>query len=82
MSDPVTDRERYLAASALILDGRDPVANRGEVMVTLEGVVATILILVMDRNHKNAAAMLNEGLVPGVERRIALGASRANGGAA
>ena len=82
MSDPVTDRERYLAASALILDGRDPVANRGEVMVTLEGVVATILILVMDWNHKNAAAMLNEGLVPGVEGRIALGASRANGGAA
>jgi len=66
---------RILDAGHRILDGRDPVADRGAVMVTLEGTVAAVLVAVMG-DHEKAAAMLNEGLVEGVERRLALGAKR------
>jgi hypothetical protein len=69
------DTERYLKAAQTIMDGRDPVADRGAVMVTLEGTVAAVLVAVMG-DHEKAAAMLNEGLVEGVESRLALGAKR------
>ncbi|WP_305968332.1 MULTISPECIES: hypothetical protein [unclassified Mameliella] len=77
MSDPKRDAERYFRAAKLVLDGRDPIKDRGEIMVTLEGTVAAVLIMVMGGDHRKAAAMLNEGLTPGVEGRIAWGAKNA-----
>lgn len=44
--------------------------------LTLEGTVAAVLLMVMGGDHKKAAAMLNEGLIEGVESRLALHASR------
>lgn len=76
MGDPRKDMDRYLAAARAIVDGRDPATDRGDIMVTLEGAVAAVLVFVMGGDHGKAVAMLNEGLLPGVESRIALGASR------
>jgi len=76
MNDPQKDTKRTLAAAKKILADRDPISDRGAVMVTLEGTVSAILLLVMGGDHKKAAGMLNEGLVEGVERRIAYAASK------
>ena len=73
---PSKDTQLVISVAKLILDGRDPATGRSSVLVTLEHTVALILIILMDQNHTNAARMLNEGLVPGVEARIALYASR------
>lgn len=70
------DTKRALAAAKVLLDGRDSRADTGGVMVTLETLVSMILLLVMDNDHRKAVGMLHEGLLPGVEERIALGASR------
>ena len=77
MTEPQKDTQRALAASKLIIDGRDPNADVGAIMTTLEGVVTLMLLAVMRQDQRKAAAMLNEGLVPGVESRLALHASRA-----
>lgn len=69
-----TDTQRILAAAELVLDGRDPSDNG--VLVTLEGLVSLLLLATMGNDPRKAAAMLNEGLVPGVESRIALASSR------
>ena len=74
MTEPQKDTQRAIAAAKLILDGRDP--KDSSVLVTLEGLVALVLLASMGNDHEKAAAMLNEGLVPGVEERIALAASR------
>lgn len=76
-TEPQKDTQRALAAAKLIVDGRPPTDSA--VLVTLEGVVALVLLAHMGNDHANAAAMLNEGLVPGVESRIALAASRSGG---
>ena len=76
MTDPQKDTQRAIAAAKLIIDGRDPNADMGAIMTTLEGLVSLILLTVMKQNQRTAAAMLNEGLVPGVEGRLALHASR------
>lgn len=76
MSEPRKDSMRANAAAKELLDGRDPIADRGAVMVTLEHLVSTVLLVAMDRDPKKAAAMLNEGLVEGVESRLALYASK------
>lgn len=76
MNAPQKDTQRANAAAAKIIDGRDPIADRGSVMVSLEGAVTAVLLLVMDRDPAKAAAMLNEGLVQGVEGRLALYQSR------
>ncbi len=76
MSEAAKDMERYIAAARAIIDGRHPLTDRGAIMVTLEGAVAATLIFVMGGDHRAAVAMLNEGLLEGVESRIALGASR------
>ncbi|MGS4945564.1 hypothetical protein ACVDG3_08800 [Meridianimarinicoccus sp. RP-17] len=70
------DTQRYYDAAAKVLDGRDPIADRGEIMVTLEGAVTAVLLMVMNGDPRKAAGMLNEGLVQGVEGRLALWASR------
>ncbi len=71
MTDSKRDPDRAVEAAKVIIDGRDPGVDFGAIMVTLEGAVATILIALMRRYPKRAAAMLNEGLLQGVERRIA-----------
>jgi hypothetical protein len=76
MTEPQKDTQRYLAAAKLIFDGRDPNADSSAILVTLEGLVSLVLLAVMGNDTHKAAAMLNEGLVPGVEERIALVASR------
>lgn len=71
-TEPTEDTRRALAAAKTIIDGRDLSADRGAIMVTLEHLVSTVLLAVMDRNPRMAVGMLNEGLVPGVEGRIAI----------
>ncbi len=76
MTDPQRDTKRTIAAAKEILADRDPITDRGAVMVTLEGTVSAILLLVMGGDHKKAAAMLNEGLIQGVENRLAYADSK------
>lgn len=80
MTDPQKDTQRTVAAAKEIIAGRDPVLERGAIMVTLEGTVTAVLLMVMGGDQKKAAAMLNEGLLEGVEARLALHASRQVGG--
>lgn len=76
MTEPQKDTQRAIAAAKLLIDCRDPRADMGAIMTTLEGLVSLMLLTVMDRDERKAAAMLNEGLVPGVEGRLALHTSR------
>lgn len=76
MTEPQKDTQRAIAAAKLLIDGRDPGADCNAILVTLEGLVSLMLLAVMGGDHGKAAGMLNEGLVPGVEERIALSASR------
>jgi len=76
MTEPQKDTQRAIAAAKQIIDGCDLSADHGAILVTLEGLVSLVLLAVMGNDHSKAAAMLNEGLVPGVESRIALAASR------
>lgn len=76
MTEPQKDTQRALAAAKLIIDGRDASADLGAIMTTLEGLVALILLAVMGNDSRKAAGMLNEGLVQGVESRLALAASK------
>ena len=77
MSDRQAKHDSLLAAEACrtILDGRDPQRDMSEILVTAEHTIAALLLLLM-RDPRKAAAMLNEGLAPGVENRLALFASK------
>jgi len=55
MTDPQKDTQRALAAAKIILDGRDPRAETGAVMVTLENLVALMLLAAMNNEHRKAA---------------------------
>lgn len=74
MTEAQKDTQRAIAAAKALIDGRDPTSS--SVMVTLEGLVSLMLLAHMKNDERLAAAMLNEGLVPGVEQRIALASSR------
>jgi hypothetical protein len=74
MTEAQKDTKRAIAAMTEILDGRDPRTQDSTIMVTVEHAVTAIL-LVMFPDAKIAAGMLNEGLVPGVEARLARYAS-------
>lgn len=76
MTEPEKDTQRALAAAKSLIDGRDPNADSSAILVTLEGLVSLVLLATMRNDPRKAAAMLNEGLVPGVEGRIALAASK------
>lgn len=76
MTEPQKDTQRALAAAKLIIDGRDPEGDSSSILVTLEGLVTLVLLATMKNDAANAAGMLNEGLVPGVEQRLALAVSR------
>ena len=72
----MTDAERAIEAVKILLDGRDPVADMAVFMVTLEHAVALALLVAMKLDDRKAAQMLNEGLVPSVESRLAIHASK------
>lgn len=74
MTEAQEDTRRALAACKAIFDGRD-LRDFGAIMVTLEHAVSTALIALMGDPRK-AAGMLNEGLIPGVEARLAIYASK------
>ena len=74
MAEPQKDTQRAIAAAKAIIDGRDP--RDSSILVTLEGLVTLLLLTTMDNDERKAAGMLIEGLVPGVEQRLALAASR------
>ncbi|MEO0955757.1 MAG: GntR family transcriptional regulator [Pseudomonadota bacterium] len=75
MSEAKNDTRRALAAAKAIVAERD-LSDTGAIMVTLEHTVAGVLLSLYP-DHKSAAAMLNEGLVQGVEQRIAMHQARA-----
>lgn len=70
------DTRRALAAAKAIFDGRDPMDDFSSILTTTEHVVALVLIAVIGDPAK-AAKMLNEGLLQGVEARLALYEARA-----
>lgn len=72
----MTDSERAFIALQAIFDGRDPKTHFPEILLTLDHVVTAALIVAMDQDHRKALLMLHEGLVPGVEERIAHGQAR------
>jgi hypothetical protein len=76
MTEPQKDTQRAIAAAKAIIDGRDPNDDSSAILVTLESLVSLVLLAVMGNDHHKAVGMLNDGLVPGVEERIALAASR------
>ena len=76
MKQPSRDSHIAIEAAKLILDGRDPVNDRAQVLITLDHTIATILLVAMDRDPTKAVQMFNEGTVPHVEERIMLFASK------
>ncbi len=74
------DTSRALAATKAILDGRAPASEYSAILVTAEHAFAVVLLACMGGDASKAAGMLNEGLVQGIEERLALYASK--GGAA
>jgi hypothetical protein len=78
MTEYALDIERARAAAKAIVDGRDLVHDQARILVTLDHVVTLLLIILM-RDPRKAAAMLNEGLVPGIEERLTLYAAKERG---
>lgn len=72
MHDSQKDTQRALAAAKEIFDGRNPAEDMSKVLITLDHMVATVLIAAMGNDPKKALGMLHEGLVPHVEERIML----------
>ena len=79
MSNNIRDTTRALAAAKAILDGRNPSVDAGAILVTAEHAFATVLLALHGGDARKAAAMLNEGLIPGIERRMAYYAAGGNG---
>ena len=74
MTEAQKDTQRIIQASRALLDARRP--DDPAVMVTLEGLIALVLLVSVNGDECKAAAMLNEALVAGVEERLALHAGR------
>lgn len=72
------DTQRAINASREIIDGRDPVADFAEILVTLEHACAAVLLMTMEQNPEKAARMMNEGLTPGVENRLMMYAPKSD----
>lgn len=80
MSDATKDTARAFATLKSIIDSRDTGndADVAAIMVTAEHAIAALLIALY-RSPRLAAGMLNEGLAPGIERRLALYGSNLEG---
>jgi hypothetical protein len=72
LTEAQKDTERAFAAAKAIFDSRDPVTDYSSVLVTTEHAIAVVLLAIFRNDPAKAAAMLNEGLVPGIESRLAL----------
>lgn len=79
MSEPQKDTTRALAACKAIVDARDPHRDYGAILVTAEHAITALLLTLYNGDPRKAAAMLNEGLVPGVEERLSFYASKTGG---
>jgi hypothetical protein len=79
VSENQKDTARAIVAAKAIIDGRQPVADRSSILVTAEHAFAAVLIACMGGDPRKAAAMLNEGLIPGIEHRLALYAAKTGG---
>ncbi len=75
MADNIKDTMRAVTAAKAIFDGRDPVADYAKILVTTEHAIAAVLLACMGDPRK-ASEMLNEGLVPHIEERLSLYASK------
>lgn len=67
----ILDTSRALAAAKAIIDGRDPGKDASQILVTAEHAFACVLLATHGGDARKAAAMLNEGLIPGIEQRLA-----------
>ncbi|EPX80499.1 hypothetical protein [Salipiger mucosus] len=76
MHEAQKDTQRALQAAKAICDGRHPMFERSGVLITLDHVIATVLISAMGNDPKKALAMFNEGTIPSVEERIMLFANK------
>lgn len=70
MAEHSKDTQRVMAAAKALLDGRDPVKDRSQVLITLDHLIGVMLITAMERDARKALAMFTEGTVPHVEERI------------
>lgn len=70
------DTARAFAATKCLVDGRNPTTEFSSILVTAEHAFAAVLLACMGGDHRKAAKMLNEGLVPGIEQRLAYYASK------
>lgn len=76
MSQMKRDTDLAFAAAKLILDGRDPVKDRAQVLITLDHTIASLLVVAMEGDARKAAAMFEEGVVPHVIERISMFATK------
>ena len=76
MTEASKDTMRALEAARHILDGRRPVEDMSQILVTLDHVIATVLLVTMNNDPKKAVSMLHEGTLPHVEERIMQFASK------
>lgn len=72
MTNHTRDTLRTLAAVKSIVDERNIAHEHSAILVTLEHTVTAALLILMGNDPRKAAAMLNEGLLPGIENRLAL----------
>lgn len=78
MTEAQKGSRRAAEAASKIFDGRDPRGDHAPIMVTTEQAVATVLLALYPDPAK-AAAMLNEGLLQGVEQRLSMFAAKREG---
>jgi hypothetical protein len=76
MSGNAKDTARANEAVKAIIDGRNPFIDAPSILVTAEHTFAVILLACMKGDARKAAGMLTEGLVPGIEQRLAYYASK------
>jgi len=74
--DHKLDTQRAFAACKAVIDGRNPFTEGSAVLVTAEHAFAVVLLACCGGNARMAAAMLNEGLVQGIEERLSLWESK------
>ena len=63
------ENNRFALAAVGIVDGRHP--GDTDILVTLEGAIAVVLLYVTKGDARKASLFLNEGLAPRVEERMA-----------
>lgn len=63
------DSKAQVQAAKIIVDGRWP-SDESHILVTLEGLIALVLIYTSKGDHRRASVMLNEGILPRVEERL------------